>query len=636
MISISCSNVTKYYGINLILDKISFSLNERERVGLIGDNGSGKTTLFKIITGEIPYDSGNVFLSKDKKVGYLKQKNNYNESQTIYETCLPTFQNLIDMEDKLRLLEKEITIDSNNKNLLNEYSDYLDLFEKKGGYTYQSKIRGILNGLGFKESDYDTFVDILSGGQKSRLQLALLLLDEPDILLLDEPTNHLDLETTTWLENYLLDYPNTVITITHDRYFLDKISTKIFEIENNKLIEHKGTYSEFQIYKKNISEIQNHAYVKQQSNIKKQEEIIRRFKGHGTEKLVKRAQSREKMLQKVEVLEKPSNYNPIMKMRFEPNITSGEEVLKVNNLSKSFDKLLFENLNFDIFKGEKIGLIGPNGIGKTTLFKIILNEVNPSDGEITLGHNVFTGYFDQEQQKLNLNNTVFDEILEVIPKASNTEIRSKLGMFLFQEDDVFKIISSLSGGEKGRLSLLKLILTNSNFILLDEPTNHLDIKSKEVLEKALINYTGTLLIISHDRYFLNQVTNKIFEFSQNNIKTYLGNYDYYIEKKRINKELFKKDIIPNQTKTEFKKELQLQKEKQKLIKKKKQRSEKIFQEIEMFEEALQSNEELLCKKEIYTNGSEVKKINIKNSNLEKTINELYEELSELEIFLENL
>ena len=480
------------------------------------------------------------------------------------------------------------------------------------------------------------FVDILSGGQKSRLQLALLLLDEPDILLLDEPTNHLDLETTTWLENYLLDYPNTVITITHDRYFLDKISTKIFEIENNKLIEHKGTYSEFQIYKKNISEIQNHAYAKQQNNIKKQEEIIRRFKGRGTEKLVKRAQSREKMLDKIEILDKPSNYNPIMKMRFEPNITSGEEVLKVNNLSKSFDKLLFENLNFDIFKGEKIGLIGPNGIGKTTLFKIILNEVNPSDGEITLGHNVFTGYFDQEQQNLNLNNTVFDEILEIIPKATNTEIRSKLGMFLFQEDDVFKMISSLSGGEKGRLSLLKLILTNSNFILLDEPTNHLDIKSKEVLEKALINYTGTLLIISHDRYFLNQVTNKMFEFSKNNIKTYLGNYDYYIEKKKINNELFKKDIIPNKTKTELKKELQLQKEKQKIIKKKKQRLEEIFQEIEMFEETLQSNEKLLCKKEIYTNGSEVKKINIENNNLEKTINELYEELSDLEVFLENL
>ncbi|MEA1975496.1 MAG: ABC-F family ATP-binding cassette domain-containing protein [Bacillota bacterium] len=636
MISISCSNVTKYYGIDLILDKISFSLNERERVGLIGDNGSGKTTLFKIITGEIPYDSGNVFLSKDKKVGYLKQKNNYSESQTIYEACLPTFQNLIDMENKLRLLEKEITIDSNNKKLLNEYSDYLDLFEKKGGYTYQSKIRGILNGLGFKESDYNTFVNILSGGQKSRLQLALLLLDEPDILLLDEPTNHLDLETTTWLENYLLDYPNTVITITHDRYFLDKISTKIFEIENNKLIEHKGTYSEFQIYKKNISEIQSHAYAKQQNKIKKQEEIIRRFKGRGTEKLVKRAQSREKMLDKIEVLEKPSNYNPIMKMRFEPNITSGEEVLKVNNLSKTFDKLLFENLNFDIFKGEKIGLIGPNGIGKTTLFKIILNEVNPSDGEISLGHNVFTGYFDQEQQNLNLNNTVFDEILEIIPKATNTEIRTKLGMFLFQEDDVFKTINSLSGGEKGRLSLLKLILTNSNFILLDEPTNHLDIKSKEVLEKALINYTGTLLIISHDRYFLNQVTNKIFEFSKNNIKTYLGNYDYYIEKKKVNKELFKKDIIPNKTKTELKKELQLQKEKQKLIKKKKQRSEEIFQEIETFEKKLQSNEELLCKKEIYTDGNEVKKINMKNNNLEKTINELYEELSDLEIFLENL
>ncbi|MDM8535098.1 ABC-F family ATP-binding cassette domain-containing protein, partial [Clostridiaceae bacterium HSG29] len=510
MISISCSNVTKYYGVDLILNKISFSLNEKERVGLIGDNGCGKTTLFKIITGEIPYDEGNVFLSKDKKIGYLKQKNNYNENQTIYEACLPTFNELIELETQLHIYEEKISTNSNDINLLNEYSDYLDLFERKGGYTYKSKIRGVLNGLGFKQEEYDNSINILSGGQKSRLQLALLLLSEPDILLLDEPTNHLDLATTTWLENYLIDYPNTVITITHDRYFLDKISTKIFEIENKKLIEHEGTYSDFQLYKKSILDVQTRAFEKQQKDIKKQEEIIRRFKGHGTEKLVKRAQSREKMLQKVEVLDKPSVFNESMKMRFSPTIKSGEEVLKITNLSKTFDKLLFENLNFDIFKGEKIGLIGPNGIGKTTLFKIILNEILPSGGEVNHGHNVFTGYFDQEQQKLNPENTVFDEILEIIPKATNTEIRSKLGAFLFKEDDVFKQIDSLSGGEKGRLSLLKLILTNSNFILLDEPTNHLDIKSKEVLEQALNNYDGTLLIISHDRYFLNKVTNKTF------------------------------------------------------------------------------------------------------------------------------
>ena len=636
MISISCSNVTKYYGVDLILNKISFSLNEKERVGLIGDNGCGKTTLFKIITGEIPYDEGNVFLSKDKKLGYLKQKNNYKDNQTIYDACLPTFSELINLENQLHIYEEKISINSNDINLLNEYSDSLDIFERKGGYTYKSKIRGVLNGLGFKQEEYNNSINILSGGQKSKLQLALLLLSEPDILLLDEPTNHLDLATTTWLENYLIDYPNTVITITHDRYFLDKISTKIFEIENQKLIEHEGTYSDFQLYKKTILDVQARAFEKQQKDIKKQEEIIRRFKGHGTEKLVKRAQSREKMLEKVEVLDKPSVFNESMKMRFSPAIKSGEEVLKIANLSKSFDKLLFENLNFDIFKGEKIGLIGPNGIGKTTLFKIILNEISQSSGEIKHGHNVFTGYFDQEQQKLNPLNTVFNEILEVIPKATNTEIRSKLGAFLFKEDDVFKQIDSLSGGEKGRLSLLKLILTNSNFILLDEPTNHLDIKSKEVLEQALNNYDGTLLIISHDRYFLNKVTNKTFDFSKNNIKTYLGNYDYYIEKKKVNKELFKKDIVSTKTKTEQKKEIQLKKEEKKKLKSLKKRMEQILEEIEILEQNLNSNEQLLCKEEIYSNGTEVKRINSENSELEKNINQLYEELSDLDVFLENI
>lgn len=637
MISISCSNIRKSYGVDLVLDGISFSLNEGERVGLIGDNGCGKTTLFNILTGEIPQDSGEVFLSKNKTVGYLKQKNNYDESLSIYEACEPTFQELIDMEQELRLFEKKITEDPTNENLLHEYSDTMDLFEKRGGYTFKSKIRGVLNGLGFSPEEYDTPVNILSGGQKSRLQLALLLLEEPDILLLDEPTNHLDLETTTWLENFLIDYPKTVLTITHDRFFLDSVTTKIFEIENHKLLEHQGNYSEFQKYKKELVKVQERAYEKQQKKIQKQEEIIRRFKGRGTEKLVKRAQSREKMLEKMDRVDAPKENSPTLKLRFEPNIKSGEEVLKVKNLVKSFDdETLFKNLSFDIFRGEKIGLIGPNGVGKTTLFKIILDELDYDSGEISLGHNVYTGYFDQEQQKLNPDNTVFDEILEIIPKATNTEIRNKLGLFLFTGDDVFKTIDSLSGGEKGRLSLLKLVLSDSNFILLDEPTNHLDIRSKEVLEEALNNYNGTLLIISHDRYFLNKVTNKTFEFNKDKIQTYLGNYDYYINKKKTNEKLFKVDEGPSKTKTELKKERQERKEIKRNIQRKKDRMAKVLKEIEAHEKKLHENEKELCLESVYSDGDKVKAINEENQQLETTINKLYEEWGRLDKYLEDL
>jgi ATP-binding cassette subfamily F protein 3 len=637
MISISCSNIRKSYGVDLVLDGISFSLNEGERVGLIGDNGCGKTTLFNILTGEIPQDSGEVYLSKNKTVGYLKQKNNYDESLSIYEACEPTFQELIDMEQELRLFEKKITEDPRNEALLHEYSDTMDLFEKRGGYTFKSKIRGVLNGLGFSPEEYDTPVNILSGGQKSRLQLALLLLEEPDILLLDEPTNHLDLETTTWLENFLIDYPKTILTITHDRFFLDSVTTKIFEIENHKLLEHEGNYSEFQKYKKELVKVQERAYEKQQKKIQKQEEIIRRFKGRGTEKLVKRAQSREKMLEKIDRVEAPKDNSPALKLRFEPNIKSGEEVLKVKKLVKSFDdETLFKNLSFDIFRGEKIGLIGPNGVGKTTLFKIILDELDYDSGEISLGHNVYTGYFDQEQQKLNPENTIFDEILEIIPRATNTEIRSKLGLFLFTGDEVFKTIDSLSGGEKGRLSLLKLVLSDSNFILLDEPTNHLDIRSKEVLEEALNNYNGTLLIISHDRYFLNKVTNKTFEFNKDKIQTYLGNYDYYITKKKTNEKLFKVDEGPNKTKTELKKERQERKEIKKNIQRKKDRMAKVLKEIEVCEKKLHENEKEMCLEEVYSDGDKVKAINEENQQLETTINELYEEWGRLDKFLEDL
>ena len=636
MIAISCSNISKSYGINTILKDISFNINEEEKVGLIGDNGAGKTTLFKILTGEINPDNGQVFLSKDKTLGYLKQKNSYKDDTTIYEACLPTFQELIDKEKELRKLEKNISKDPTNQKLLDEYSDKLDIFEKNGGYSYKGKIKGVLNGLGFGQNFYDKPVNILSGGQKSKLQLGLLLLEEPDILLLDEPTNHLDLKATDWLESFLNDFPNTVITITHDRYFLDKVTTKIIEIENQSILEYNGSYSDFKDYKKELIKTRKRTYQKQQKKIDKQKEIIRRFKGRGTEKLAKRAKSREKMLEKMEKIDKPTKNKKQIKLKFEPKIKSGEDILKVKNLSKSFDKLLFKNLNFDIFKGEKIGLIGPNGVGKSTLFKIILDKLEYDNGKVILGHNVFTGYFDQEQKKLDIENTLFDEILKVVPKEKETNIRTYLGMFEFKGDDVFKEIKTLSGGEKARLSLLKLMLTKSNFLLLDEPTNHLDINSKEILEKALNNYNGTLFIISHDRYFLNNVTNKTFEFSKNNIQTYLGNFDYYIKKKQINKELTKKDPVNNKTKTQLKKERKKKKRKKKKIKKKKKRSKEIMEKIEKLEKKLDENDILLCKEEIYSNGQKVKEINDENEKIEKQINNLYEEWSEIDKFLENL
>ncbi|MGM0379411.1 MAG: ABC-F family ATP-binding cassette domain-containing protein [Bacillota bacterium] len=636
MIAISCSNISKSYGINTILQDISFNINEKERVGLIGDNGAGKTTLFKILTGEIHPDNGQVFLSKDKTLGYLKQKTSYKEDTTIYEACLPTFQDLIDKEKNLRKLEEKISNDPTNQKLLDEYSDKLDIFEKSGGYSYKGKIKGVLNGLGFGEKFFDKSVDILSGGQKSKLQLGLLLLEEPDILLLDEPTNHLDLEATAWLENFLNDFPNTVITITHDRYFLDKVTTKIIEIENRSILEYNGSYSEFKEYKKELIKTKKRTYQKQQKKIEKQKEIIRRFKGRGTEKLAKRAKSREKMLDKMEKIDKPTKNQREIKLKFEPKIKSGEDILKVKKLSKSFDELLFKNLNFDIFKGEKIGLIGPNGVGKSTLFKIILDKIDYDNGKVLLGHNVFPGYFDQEQKNLDLENTLFDEILEVVPKEKETNIRTYLGMFEFKGDDVFKEIKTLSGGEKARLSLLKLMLTNANFLLLDEPTNHLDIKSKEILEKALNNYNGTLFIISHDRYFLNNVTNKTFEFSKDNIQTYLGNFDYYIKKKQINKELTKKDEVNTKTKTQLKKERKKRKEKKKEIRQKKKRSKEIMKKIEKLEQKLDNNDILLCKEEIYSDGQKVKEINDENEKIEKQINSLYEEWSEIDKFLENL
>lgn len=636
MISLSCSNITKYYGIDLILDKISFTIHDGERIGLIGDNGTGKSTLFKIIAGLIDYDEGEIFISKEKTIGYLKQDVDYNDDTTIYDACLPYFDDLIQMEKDIRTLEKEISEDPTNQSLLDQYSHLLDDFKKSGGYIYESKIRGVLNGLGFDQNEFDTPVNILSGGQKSRLRLALLLLQNPDILLLDEPTNHLDLKSTDWLESYLLDYQGTVMIVTHDRYFLDKVTNRIIEIENHKILTFEGNYSDFKDYKEELIENQMKKYEKQQKEIEKQKEIIRRFKGRGTEKLAKRAKSREKRLEHLEEVEQPNINNNKISIKFETQIKSGNEVLSVKNLKKSFDELLFKNINFDIFKSERVGLIGPNGIGKTTLFKIILDRLAYDAGEIVLGHHVYPGYYDQEQSNLSFDNTIYQEIRETAPKLTKTEIRTKLGAFLFQGDDVFKEISTLSGGERSRLSILKLMLSKANFLLLDEPTNHLDIKAREVLEKALNSYNGTLLIISHDRYFLNEVTNKTFELSKEKLDTYLGNFDYYIEKKKMNKALLKEDEDDGKTKTQLKKERKERRERRDEIKNKKQRMDDIMSTIEDLEMQLKGNEQLMCKEEIYSDGEQMKKISEENDAIELKINQLYEEWSEISNFIENL
>lgn len=635
MITLSCSNITKYYVDDLILKDISFTIKEKEKIGLIGANGSGKTTLFKILTRKIPYDSGDIYIAKNTTIGYLKQNVDYKDDISIYDACLPTFKDLIDQEKKLRAMEKQITQDHTNEKLMTNYSNQLDLFEKNGGYEYKSKIRGILSGLGFSPDEYDTSVNILSGGQKSRLRLGLLLLENPDILLLDEPTNHLDLEATNWLENFLLDYSGSVLIITHDRYFLDKVTNKIFELENNKLLEYEGNFSAFQKYKKELKKQQLNKFNKQKKEIEKQKEIIRRYKQRGTEKLAKRAKSREKRLEKMDLIDKPESFNPKLRLQFEPTVKSGDEILKAKNLAKSFDSLLFQNLNFEIFKGEKIGLIGPNGVGKTTLFRMILEKETFYEGEIKLGHNVFPGYFDQEQENLTSDNTVFEEVLEVIPKATNTEIRNYLALFLFTGEEVFKSVSTLSGGEKGRLSLLKIMLSKTNFILLDEPTNHLDISSKEALEEALNNYNGTLLIISHDRYFLNKVTNKTFEFTKNSINTYLGNYDYYVEKKELNKQLSLEDPVNQKTQTQLKKEKRAKKKHKKLLRQKKKRQQEILEEIELLEKTLHENEQRMCEEEVYSDGDKMKALTYENKEVERQINQLYEKWSEIDIFLES-
>lgn len=636
MIILSCNNLTKSFGVESILENISFTVNEGDKIGVIGVNGTGKTTLFKIISGIYGYDSGEIYTSKDCEIGYLEQNTNFYSDNTIFTEVLEVFSNLIKMEEDLRKMECEISDKSSETNspdlqkLMDNYSHKLELFQNSNGYGYKSEAKGVLKGLGFNDDELEKPIKILSGGEKTRVLLAKLLLKKPTLLLLDEPTNHLDSDALEWLELFLKQYKGTVILISHDRYFLDQSVNRIFEIHNKKLKAYNGNYS-YYVEKSAIDkEIERKTYEDQQKEIKKQEESIEKLKAYGREKHLKRARSKEKALSKIEVLDKPDGERKRAKIKFIPAVESGNDVLAVRDVEMSFpDKVLFKDLNLDIYRGEKVALIGPNGAGKSTLFKIIMNELDPIQGEVKFGTNVNTAYFHQEQKTLNLDNTVIDEIWDANPHLTQTEVRNMLGAFLFENEDVFKRISSLSGGERARVAILKLILSQSNFLLLDEPTNHLDIDSKEVLEEALVNYTGTIFTISHDRYFLNKVVDKILVLDENGVTEYLGNYDYYIEKKRQLSEMNKEENTETKTKTQLKEEKRKEKEQREIERRSKNKIKKLEDDIEQTEKKIAGLDMMLCQEEIYSNPEKSKEVNLEKSELEDKLSSLYEKWEQI-------
>ena len=636
MIVLSCNNLNKSFGIDLVLENINFTVNENDKIGIIGVNGTGKTTLFKIISGIYGYDSGDIYTSKDCEIGYLEQNTNFHSENTIFEEVLEVFKDIIDMENYLRELEDKIAKESSNSNstnlekLMNEYSNKLELFSDINGYGYKSEAKGILKGLGFSDEDMSKPISILSGGEKTRVLLGKLLLKKPNLLLLDEPTNHLDSEAIEWLEVFLKQYKGTVILISHDRYFLDQVVNRIFEIHNKKLKSYNGNYSKFLELSATEKEIEQKKYDDQQKEIKKQEESIERLKAYGREKHLKRARSKEKSLDKVEILDKPESYRKKAKIEFNPTITSGNDVLKLRNVSMGYgERILFKDLNLDIYRGEKVALIGANGIGKSTLFKIIMKELTPYSGEIKFGTNVNVSYFHQEQKTLDLNNTIIDEIWNNNPNLTQTSIRNMLGSFLFQGEEVFKQISTLSGGERARIAILKLILSNANLLLLDEPTNHLDIDSKEVLEQALSGYTGTIFTISHDRYFLNTVVDKVLVLDENGITEYLGNYDYYIEKKKQIQDLNQIEENEEKTKTQLKDEKRKEREQRELEKKNRVKRQNIEKEIEETELKIEELDILLCQEEVYSNPEKSKQVSQEKISLEDKLANLYDEWENL-------
>lgn len=641
VIVLSCKNIKKSYGIDIILENATLSINEGEKVGLIGANGAGKSTLFKIITGNLDYDEGELFIDKSKVVGYLSQHLSLETNNTIYDEVLSVFKELTDIELKLKSLEEKLNEEYDHEKadyhdkLIKDFTTLNDIYTNKGGFTYKGEISRVLKGIGFSEDDYTKSINILSGGQKTRVALCKLLLIKPDILLLDEPTNHLDLEAIEWLEEYLKQYKGSMLIISHDRFFLDAITNKTMEVTQGKVQIYNGNYTASIELKKKLYEEQLKAFNLQQVEIKRQEDIIKKYKQFNREKSIKAAESRQKALDRVERIKAPIKDGRAAKITFETEIKSGNDVLHIENLSKVYgSKTLFNNLNMDVKRGEKTALIGENGRGKSTLFNIILDKIPKDSGVKVLGKNVFPGYYDQEQSDLHDEKTILDEVWDDFPELTTTEVRTALAAFLFTGDDVFKVIGSLSGGEKCRINLLKLMLSQNNFLLLDEPTNHLDIVSREALEDALLGYDGTLLVISHDRYFLNKVIDRIIELRENDSKEYLGNYSYFLEKK-INPKRFEEEIQnEGKTKTQITAEKKKKKELEKATKEKKVRLKSIEKEISDTEESIEKLQEELCKEEIYSIAEKVIEVNKLINSYNETLENLYLEWEDLSIEIE--
>ena len=630
MIVLSCKDIHKSYGIDIILDKITFSINEGEKVGFIGANGAGKSTLFKILTSQLDYDNGELFIDKNKNVGYLSQDLALNSNSTIYEETLLVFDDLLSLENSLKDLELKMnepydaSKEEFSNKIIKEYTLTHDLYNNRGGYTYKGEISRVLKGLGFMEEDYDKPINILSGGQKTRVALCKLLLKNPDVLLLDEPTNHLDLDAIEWLEEYLKSYKGTMFIISHDRFFLDAISNKTFELLNGHVDCYNGNYTSFIDLKKINYEIQLKAYNLQQSEIKRQEDIITKYRSFNREKSVRAAESRQKSLDKMERIDLPDRDPRETRINFETEFKSGNDVLHIENLSKSFgDNLLFKNLNLDMKRSDKIALIGENGRGKTTLFKIIMDKMTSDSGIKILGKNIFVGYYDQEQSNLNEEKTIIDEVWDEFPKLSTTELRTALAAFLFIGDDVFKSISALSGGERCRINLLKIMLSKSNFLLLDEPTNHLDIMSREALEDSILGYDGTVIVISHDRYFLNKVITKILELNQDGLKEYLGNYNYYVEKKKNPLRFQVEEAQAGMSKTQINFNKKKKRDEEQIEKQKKIDLKTLECKISSLEQELDRFQNDLCLEEVYSNPSRCEEINKQISSVNKDLQDLY-------------
>ncbi len=641
---LSVNNIEKSFHEVPILKNISFHIEDYEKAAIVGINGAGKTTLLRIIMGELSADEGLVTIAKEKTVGYLSQQEAVSGENTIYQELLRVKQHILDMEQQMHAMELQMKALSGERlsELMDSYASLTHVYEAENGYAYKSELTGVLKGLGFSQEDFDKPVSSLSGGQKTRVALGKLLLQKPNLIILDEPTNHLDLASIAWLETYLLNYKGAVIVVSHDRYFLDRIATKVIELDNTRATVFSGNYSAYAAGKEILRTAAYNAYMKQQQEIKHQEAVIEKLKSFNREKSIKRAESREKMLDKIEVLEKPAEVRADMHLKLEPKFQSGNDVLQVEGLAKSFGPLsLFADLSFELKKGEHVAIIGDNGTGKTTILKIINELLPPDSGTIRLGANVAIGYYDQEHHVLHPEKTLFQEISDDYPNLNNTEIRNTLAAFLFTGEDVFKVIKTLSGGERGRLSLAKLMLSEANFLILDEPTNHLDITSKEILEDALNAYTGTVLYVSHDRYFINRTAHRILDLNRKTLTNYLGNYDYYLEKKdeqlaklnpvcdapgseHKNGELTAADVSLETNASASKQDWKAMKEQQAAARKRENDLKKCESEIETLETRSAEIETLMASPEICTDVAKLQELNKEKEEIDRKLSDLME------------